>query len=152
VIARLIAIVSATVSIAGCQPLSRPAPGIAPLAKFVPQFRFRGSARLGGTIGIHADCVVLIQNDGTWYVPIWPQAARLERDREGWLVRDGGSDEVVRPGDRVVGAGGVLIETNGVGWSRSRVDDVVEPDILARCGTGIASFHSFRRQNEQDGR
>ena len=141
------AVAVAMISVAGCQPMARQAPGLAPLATFVPQFHFRGSARLGGTIGVAADCLVLVQADGTRYVPIWTQAARLERDRKGWLVRDLGSGEVVRPGDRFIGAGGVLIETNGVGWPRSQVNDVVEPDIPERCGPGVISFHSFRRQD-----
>lgn len=144
------AIALAVTGLAGCQSLPRPAPGIAPLAKFVPGFRFRGSARLGGTLGFDAGCLVLVQADGTRYVPIWTEAARLERDREGWLVRDVGSGEIVRPGDRAIGAGGVLIETNGVGWSRSQVNDLVEPDIPERCGPGVISFHSFRRRNGAD--
>ena len=131
-------------SVAGCESIARRASAPVPLTTFVPEFNFRGEARLGGVIGIDAGCLVLVQDDGDRYTPIWSDA-RLERDDHGWLIRDVHSGEIVRPGDRVIGAGGVLIETGGAGWSRAKVNDLVEPDIPGRCSFGVISFHSFRR-------
>lgn len=141
-----IAFAIAGVAIAGCQSTRKPVLASIPLLTFVPEFNFRGSARLGGVIGIDGGCLVLVQGDGGRYTPIWSEA-RLERDENGWLVRDVESGEVVRPGDHVIGSGGVLIETSGAGWSRARVNDLVEPDLPERCRFGVISFHSFRRES-----
>lgn len=140
---RATAIATTALCLLGCQHSPKQIAEVAPLAKFVPKFLFRGSARLGGTIGIYATCIVLIEDDGHRSVPIWTAAARLERDGEGWLIRDLTSGEVLRPGDRVVGGGGVLIGRDGSGWSRSQVNAVVDPDIPENCGGGVVSFHSF---------
>ena len=126
---------------------------MAPLSSFVPAIRFGGEARVSGTVGIRAGCVVIIDEVGRVFVPIWRPWVRLERDRHGWFVRDGRSGVVLRPGDRTVGAGGYLIEPDGGhgNWrTRTRVNAFVTPDIPAECGPGVISFHSFERRDRSD--
>lgn len=145
-----ISIAAAVICLAGCHHSADQLHRVGPISTFVPGFQFRGEARLQGMVGLKATCIVIIDDDGHAFVPIWSAEAELDRDDQGWFVRDRLSGEILRPGDHAVGAGGILVDPNGVGWSRADVDAVAAPDVPEECGPGIVSFHSFRRQNRAD--
>ena len=147
---KLAALACASLCAGAAPPADGSAAEVEPLSRFVPGFRFRGQARLSGTVGVRAGCIVIVDEGGQHFVPIWSPEVELGRDERGWLVRDTRTGQVLRRGDRAVAGGGVFVEPDGTGWKRAQINAMAEPDVPKRCGPGIRSFHAFERQEEAE--